>query len=235
MVLIAGHAVMVLTCNVDWRDQRMLYLATVETSPVSPVSQALAGEVYLSDPHVQERARLHYEQALRLSGDKQALRCLAHNAVGKLSMNLRDLDVAVWHLREAVELNKSAPVPRSNLALALSTIALSRGWPQAWEMCRRKAEEVLRLHDSHPDAYYVLGLWQLEWKKDAVRAAELFAEAVGLDPGFYGAYYALAVAYLEQGNLQKALRAARHAFTIEPMEQVRALIDVIQQRIGEDQ
>ena len=232
LVLAASHAVMTLARNAEWHDQRALYLATVESSPLSATSQAQAAEVYLSDPPVPERARLHYTKALELSGEKLALRCLAHNSVGRLSMDLGDLDIAVWHLREALALNKSQPVIRTNLALALTDIALAGGPEEAWAMGKQEAEKALSVDRRYPEANYVLGMWYLKRGRDPERAGELFGIAAGLDPALYGAHYGLALACLEQGKLQEALRAARDAFTIRPTEEARALMDAIQQRMA---
>ena len=233
--LVASYALMSVVRNADWRQQRTLYLATVASSPLSPTSHAWAGQAYLSEPVAPERAGLHYGRLLALSAEKPGLRCLAHNAIGKLSLDLGDPDVAIRHLREALALNDEIAVIHGNLALAWRNVATADGSEKAWEASRAEAEAALRRDLHYPDAYYALGLYYLDLDRDTRRAAELLAKATELDPGFYHAQFALAAACLANGDLESALRAAERALTIEPTGEARALVQTTRLRINATQ
>jgi tetratricopeptide (TPR) repeat protein len=144
------------------------------------------------------------------------VRFVAHSQLGKLKMDLGELDAAEIHLRDAVKIDPTHPVPRTNLALTLMQMGAERSLPEAWEMGRSEVAHVLREHPRHADAFFVLGYWYLERGNDPVRAAEALQQAVRLDVTFAGAAYLQSVALKRAGRTDEAEAALREACRRDP-------------------
>ncbi|MDP6107043.1 MAG: tetratricopeptide repeat protein [Candidatus Brocadiia bacterium] len=249
VVLAAGHACLAASGAGHWRTQRTLYLSTLRSSPDSPVSQEFAAEAYVSDPDTPQRAALHYRRCLELAGGKPHLQLLAHAGLGRFYARQGRLSSALLHLRSALRLDEALAGVRVSLAVVMLEMAMDENLPAGWALAKGHAERVLREEDDPPgDAYVVLGCWKLEMRKDPARAAALFAEAIREDPRLIlaaeaafdeavkknpedpEAHYQLALICAQQGNIEKALRAAGHALRIVPTQRAKDLIEELQSR-----
>ncbi len=249
VVLAAGHACLAASGAGHWRTQRTLYLSTLRSSPDSPVSQEFAAEAYVSDPDTPLRAALHYRRCLELAGGKPHLQLLAHAGLGRFYARQGRLSSALLHLRSALRLDEALAGVRVSLAVVMLEMAMDENLPAGWALAKGHAERVLREEDDPPgDAYVVLGCWKLEMRKDPARAAALFAEAIREDPRLIlaaeaafdeavkknpedpEAHYQLALICAQQGNIEKALRAAGHALRIVPTQRAKDLIEELQSR-----
>ena len=249
-MLALAHGLMAAQAAGQWRTQRSLYLATMRSSPASPISQDLAGLAYGDDPTTPERAVLHFRRALELSGGLPALQVVAHDNLGRIYAQNGRLAPAMMHLGEALRLNEGLAQVRGLLALVIVEMARTEGLPRAWELARGQAERALK--DGGPDglAYVALACRELYSAHDPEAAGALFEKAARLDPArnlaaqaaFEGAvranprdartHYQLALVYARQGKIEDALRAARAARRIEPTPEVIGLIEELERQAG---
>ncbi|MFW5923561.1 MAG: tetratricopeptide repeat protein, partial [Planctomycetota bacterium] len=218
--------------SVEWRDERRLYLSTLRSAPYSPWARTLAGEVYLSDPRVPERAYLHYRRALELSHEQPALRYVIHNALGQLTREMQRPAEAMAHYRQALELQPDSAVVRTNQALLWIQEGEKDESEELLEKGRAGLEQAIEIDPAYADAYFVLGYWEMEHGGDLEEAIDLFDRAVEKDKSFAAALEYKAHALLRMGRVRQALRAARRALTIQHSESVVSLIERIQNRLG---
>jgi len=218
--LILAHAGLTVQRNADWRGERSLYADTVSTAPDLPMAHLLAGQCLVREARGKSDLRLacaQYERARELAEEKPQVLFVACNQLGRINMDLGDMDEALLNLREAVRLDPRHPVPRTSLALVLMQMGQERGLPQGWELGKAEAESVLREHPKHADAYFVLGYWYYEKGDDARRAAEMFGRAAGLSPEFAGAAFMHALALKRAGDKPGAEAALREACRRDPL------------------
>ena len=152
ILLTVGWATQTVVRNGDWQSERTLYLSAVRTEPDRPLAQTLAAEVYLSDPHVPERAILHYRRALELADGKPALQFVIHNGLGQTHRTMGQMDRALAHYERALELKPDSPVVRTNMALLWIQLGEGEAGAEALEKGRRELERVARETPGYADA-----------------------------------------------------------------------------------
>ncbi len=231
IVLVVGLGAQTVMRTADWRNERRLYLSALRSDPYKPRAQTLAGEVFLSNPPVPERAYLHYSRALELAADQPGLRYVAQNALGKLSGRLHRPYEALMHYSRALELRPNSPTVRTNRALLLMQLGEEQKMDRMLERARAELEEVREHHPDYADAHFALGYWAMRHGKDPERAMELFDRAATLDDSFAAPLEYKARVLLQQGRRRQALREARRALTIRHSESLVSLIERIKSQL----
>ena len=111
----------------------------------------------------------------------------------------------------------------------------------AWDAAIMKAQEVIKLDDAQPDAYFVLGAASMA-NGDLPTAKENLMKAVELAPNHLHAWFNLAKVYEQLNELREALNAYRQIINAPPdpnqppefMNTVMAAIGELMKKISGD-
>ena len=190
--------------NRDWRDGPTLALATLRTTPTSPVFNSILGVEYrkLGD---YARAQPYLETALREArpeyyGDSYYL--------GSNLLSLGRYDEAEYMLRRAVQLRPVWPAALNNLGEA--QIKAGR-----YDEAVRTLGRIPELDRSYVGAYINLGTAYLGLG-DAERAARVFRDGLAISPAHAQLHNNLAVALKRLGRTDEALRERERAVALDP-------------------
>lgn len=118
--------------------------------------------------------------------------------------------------------------------LVSAEVSLKAG---AWEAAIMKAEEVLKLDESQPEAYFVIGSASMA-TGELEKAVENLTRAVELAPEHAHGWFNLGKVYEQRGDLEEALGAYQKVLANPPvddanfMEAVMAAIGALMKKIG---
>lgn len=121
-----------------------------------------------------------------------------HFVAGVAALQMRELQRASFHLREAVRRNPRRPDYLAQLALLLSTI-------RCFREAREAAEHAFELGPVDPLSLDALGVVFTQTNAHA-RAADVFARALELKPGTASLHFNLATSLMFIGDLESAAR-----------------------------
>ncbi len=201
--VLAAFSVRTWVRNQDWRDNFTLALATLRTSPTSPIFNRILGVEYRRRGEY-ARAQPYLETALRearpeYSGDSYNL--------GNNLLSLGNYDEAERMFRRALELRPDWSDAMNNLG-------------QVQMLTGRNAEAVrtltriLELDRSYLGAYNNLGTAYLDLG-DAQGAARVFREGLTVAPANAQLHFNLAVALKALGQTAEALRERERAVALD--------------------
>ena len=158
------------TRNAAWRDEKSLWVDTVEKSPSSAVAREFLCYAYLQKREL-EAALRECRESIRLD----SRRTNAHVNQGAVLLELGRSEEAVASYREAIALNPRSFEARFGSGTAL---LLAGRFSQARDALMAAAA----LNDGHPLVHDMLGIAQAQ-TGDAVAAERSFRRAIELDPG----------------------------------------------------
>lgn len=200
MLIFAGRT---LRRNADWRDNLTLGLATLASSPNSPLMNDLVGREFAAR-HDFQRAVGYYQNALRSAPGAPIVE--SHLGVALLSTG--DVQGAVDALSTAV---RSAPENadlHGNLALAYMRANRS-------EDAIRELTESSRLEPSSAKPHINLGILQSSAGRLDLAEQELH-QAIQLDPASFEARVDLGFVYLKANRLEDAITVLLDAVRLNP-------------------
>ncbi len=160
---------------------------------------------------------LQHHQANRLQEAEQIYRQVlevepnnsdALHLLGVIAYQVKNYDVAVDLISQAIQINDTAPNFYNSLGNALS----DQGKLEEALACYR---QVLALVPNFAEAYRNLGV---VFKNQGLldEALEHYQRAIHLEPNLVDAHISLGVVFLEQGLLTKAIESCERAFALNP-------------------
>jgi tetratricopeptide (TPR) repeat protein len=235
--VVVALALRTLRRNLDWTDNLTLALATLETSPRSPLMNAIAGKEYAARGDL-ERATRHAELVVRESPSVaqghlqlakfyldrgipgpsiaeygQVLRLdpnnlEAHNNLGVIYLRTERMDSAVAHFQASKRINPNSAEPRINLGIVYS--ALGR-----FAEAESELVAALRMRPSSQEAHINLGTVYLKQKR-LDDAASQFKSAVDINPRNPEAHNNVGYVYLQKGLVNQAIDEFKLALSLRP-------------------
>jgi len=224
LILTAGHGTVAVLRNRDWHTERSLAASSVSTAPHVARAHLAMGMVYDVRMGLRRRASQHYRRAVELA----PMMAVAHNKLGRMSLELGALEEAVFHLKLSSSLRPDDPIMQTDLANALGFWHLTRSGrlEEAVEMFGK----VEKLDPHYAEASYHKGV-ALQRLGRTEQAEAAYTEALRRRPRYYEPLYALALLHFENGELERALREAGLACTIKATDEVRSLLSAIKQEL----
>jgi len=174
--------------------------------------------------HLQEAEQI-YRQVLEVEPNNSD----ALHLLGVIAYQVKNYDVAVDLISQAIQINDTAPNFYNSLGNALS----DQGKLEEALACYR---QVLALDPNFAEAYRNLGV---VFKNQGLldEALEHYQRAIDLQPDLVDAHTSLGVVFLEQGLLTKAIESCERAFALNPdaVEPLNNLANALKEggRIGE--
>jgi Flp pilus assembly protein TadD len=206
VVLLLGYGARTVARNVDWRDERSIYEATLRLAPESARVHTNLGRVlWLSGD--KERARQEFARAIELRPNHWQT-ADAHNHLGLIYQQEGRQQEAFAEFRRAIELYPRSSSPYVNLAVTLQ--ALGRN-----DDARRALEQALVLDPRNADAHNNLGNIYFN-AGDLARAREHYLRAISLNPENPEAHNNLGSVYFNQGRPDLAEQAFRTSLQLNP-------------------
>ena len=153
--------------------------------------------------HLQEAEQI-YRQVLEVEPNNSD----ALHLLGVIAYQVKNYDVAVDLISQAIQINDTAPNFYNSLGNALS----DQGKLEEALACYR---QVLALDPNFAEAYRNLGV---VFKNQGLldEALEHYQRAIDLQPDLVDAHTSLGVVFLEQGLLTKAVESCERAFALNP-------------------
>lgn len=215
-----------------WRDAVTLFGHAVAVDPKNPIAHLNLG-VALSERGELERAKVHYEEALRLRPHYAEV----VNALGNAALDRGDTAEAIAHYSAALRIAPTYAIALNNLGYALARAGRIREAIPAYEEALRidpalgKAENnlgiarartgdlaaarahfeaAIRLDPRHADALSNLGALMVAGG-DAAAGLAYIDRALAVRPDLGGAHANRALALVELGRWQEAWEAVRRA------------------------
>lgn len=174
--------------------------------------------------HLQEAEQI-YRQILEVEPNNSD----ALHLLGVIAYQVKNYDVAVDLISQAIQINDTAPNFYNSLGNALS----DQGKLEEALACYR---QVLALDPNFAEAYRNLGV---VFKNQGLldEALEHYQRAIDLQPDLVDAHISLGVVFLEQGLLTKAIESCEQALVLNPdaVEPLNNLANALKEggRIGE--
>jgi len=167
-------------------------------------------------------SRVLFERALAVTSHNW----LAHNNLGIVYLERREMTDAAAHFREAVRLRPAMVEARYNLGLSLEG---QSAFDEAIEVYR----SLLRDHPGHPPSLLRLSLLARA-TGDAAEARSLLEQVVESEPRNAPAWLALARMLLEEGDVDRAANCAASALRIDAqLDEAELILADIAMRRGE--
>jgi protein O-mannosyl-transferase len=149
-----------------------------------------------------------WRHALAIAERSNFKSSVAHYNLGKTVGSRGDLEEAIAHYRQALQIDPAYAKAHNNLGNALFV----RG---ELEEAIEHYRQALKIDPAHAKAHYNLGV-ALTRRGDLEEAIGHFRRAVGIDPAYVKAHYNLGVALARRGNLEEAIGHFRQALRIQP-------------------
>jgi Flp pilus assembly protein TadD len=205
-VLVVGYGVRTVRRNVDWRDGRAIYEATLRFAPGSARVHTNLGRVYwmAGDPAAAMR---EFTRAIELRPDDRQT-ADAYNHRGIIYTQANRPEEAIAEFRRAIELAPRNPVLYVNLSLALQSAGRT-------DDGRRALEDALALDPRNAIAHSNLGNISFN-RGDLADARRHYLQALALDPELADAHNNLGSVYLRQGRPDLAEPCFRRALALDP-------------------
>lgn len=193
-----------------------------ELDPSEPLNWLVLGRIYsalaqagIADAY--ERAGAAFDRARALSPTNPAIALLR----AQLEARAEDVASARTYAEEAVRMKRNF----TEALLFLSQLdILENNVASAIE----RTESIISIEPNNPARYYQLGILESA-TGDIASAIAAFERAVALDPQYANARYFLALAYVEDGRTDDALRELAVVAELNPDNQeLAALIDQIE-------
>jgi tetratricopeptide (TPR) repeat protein len=191
--------------NLDWRDDRTLYQATLRFTESARVHGNL-GRVYWMEGDV-ERAKHELDRAIELrprhwqTADAYNQRGVIYQQEGRHAEALREFE-------RAIQLYPRNPAPYVNLATTLQAFGRI-------DDARRALETAIGLDPRYASAYVNLGNVFFN-AGDLARARDLYTKAIALDPQLGDAHQNLGAVYFHEGRFALAADSFRTALRLNP-------------------
>jgi tetratricopeptide (TPR) repeat protein len=187
--------------NRNWATEESLWAQSVRYGGKALAHHNYAMSIVDSDP---EKAREHYEQALRMSPNH----IYASIGLAMLELRLGETDAAFERLHMMTTLNPKWGMPRYWLAVAYETIGdREAALGPALEAANLDGRSLRFQHKA------ATLLQRNGRQKDAI---EYFERVVRINPDFQQAEFALAFAYQKAGQSSKAIAAYRNFLERNP-------------------
>jgi Flp pilus assembly protein TadD len=215
-VLVLAYGIRTAVRNVDWRDERSIYEATLRLVPGSARVHSNLGRVHWMTGD-KERARQEFDHAITLApNDWQTAD--AHNYRGLIYQQEGRHQEAFQEFSRAIELNRRSPHAYVNLATTLQ--ALGR-----MDDARKALESALVLDPRQASAHVNLGNMLFN-AGDLANAREHYLRALALNPENPEAHNNLGSVYFNQGRPDLAEREYRASLGLNPNQ------PMVQQNLG---
>jgi Flp pilus assembly protein TadD len=209
-VLIAAYGVRSARRNLEWRDDRTFYEATLRLAPDSARVHSNLGRVYWTSGDV-ERAKREFARAIELRPDSWQT-ADTHNDLGVIYQQEGRHPEAVQEFRRAIELFPRNAGPYVNLATSLEALGRVPDAQQA-------LEHAIALNSGLDSAYTNLG--NIFFNRGEVsRARDLYLKAVTLNPEDADNYNNLGSAYFAERRFDLAVKSFRTALQLNSRSEV---------------
>jgi len=152
---------------------------------------------------------------------------VAHNNLGKALAEQENLEKAIGHYSEALQINPDCALVRENLGLALAR----KG---ELDEAIKQFSHALRIVPNYAKAHYNLGVALASGGKHE-KAIHHFSQAVKLDPNYAKAHFNLGAELANQGSLETAIDHFSEALRITPdfpgaKHYIKRALEAIQKR-----
>jgi protein O-mannosyl-transferase len=191
--------------NLDWRDDRTLYQATLRFTESARVHGNLA-RVYWIEGDV-ERAKHELDRAIELR-PRHWQTADAYNQRGVIYQQEGRHAEALQEFQRAIELYPRNPAPYVNLATTLQAFGRI-------DEARRALETAITIDPRYASAYVNLGNVFFN-AGDLARARELYTKAIALDPHLGDAHQNLGAVFFHEGRYALAADSFRTALRLNP-------------------
>ena len=192
--------------NLDWRDDRTLYQATLRFAPESARVHGNLGRVYWMEGDV-EAAKRELDRAIELR-PRHWQTADAYNQRGVIYQQEGRHPEALQDFQRAIELYPRNPAPYVNLATTLQAFGRI-------DDARRALETAIAIDPRYASAYVNLGNLLFN-AGDLARARELYTKAIALDPELGDAHHNLGAVYFREGRFALAADSFRTALRLNP-------------------
>ncbi len=214
--LLLAYGVRTAIRNLDWRDERTIFEATLRLAPESARVHTNLGRVHWQ-ARDNDRARQEFDRAIELQpNDWQTAD--AHNYRGLIYQQAGRHQEAFVEFRRAIELNRRSPSAYVNLGTTLQ--ALGR-----MDEARQALESALVLDPRNAGAYVNLGNMLFN-AGNLAHAREHYLRAIALDPENPEAHNNLGSVYFNEGRPDLAEREYRTSLRLNPNQ------PMVQQNLG---
>jgi protein O-mannosyl-transferase len=203
LVVVVAYGGLTIHRNLDWRDGRTFYQATLRLAPHSARAWTNLGQAYHEAGDL-EKAREAYERALQLS---PAAADVVQN-LGVIEATEGRPAKALAAYERALAMDTSLADPHNNLG----NIYREQG---KYEEAEREFRAALRIDPSHAAARSNLGL-TLQAMGQADEAEESFLAALRIDPDSASAHSNLGNVYFRRGELERARAEYLTAIRLNP-------------------
>ena len=204
-VLVLAYGARTARRNLDWRDDRTLYQATLRFTDSARVHGNL-GRVYWMEGDV-EPAKRELDRAIELrprhwqTADAYNQRGVIYQQEGRHAEALQDF-------QRAIELYPRNPAPYVNLATTLQAFGRI-------DDARQALETAIAVDPRYASAYVNLGNVFFN-AGDLARARDLYTKAIALDPQLGDAHQNLGAVYFHEGRFALAADSFRTALRLNP-------------------
>jgi tetratricopeptide (TPR) repeat protein len=181
----------------------------------------LLGQAYNQNGRLEEAAE-EFRKVLELNPESAA----AHHNLGVTYYQLQDLQSAVSEFETALGIDPDDADTRYQLGATYLTLALSGSSstaafdPELLDQAMEQFNAALELREGMPEALVGLGNILIQ-QKDYDAAIEALQQAIASVPDSREAYYGLASAYAQSGNIDQACEAFKHFLTLDPPDNWR--------------
>jgi len=189
--------------NLDWRENKTIYLATARYSPESPRAHYNLGNIYLSEGQLNDAVR-EFTESIRIKDwDPKS-----HSNMGKALLGLNRIPEAVREFEVTVVLEPESPT-------GLIKLGAVYGIAGRLDESIRVLLKAIALDPGQPDAYNNLGsvYTRLERYDEAERT---YRVALRLNPRMVEAIFNLGVVYYYQGRFNEAEKRMEKALQLDP-------------------
>jgi tetratricopeptide (TPR) repeat protein len=182
--------------NYEWSDEFRFWKLTALREPLSSNAHSQLGVEYIRRGFVDE-AKGEFETALRLSDKLPSIINNKGNLAG-IYRRKKDYTKAISLLNELTKIYPAPPRVYENMGIIYMEMGRESEALRAWV-------KELRNYPQSPGIYVMLGLYELDHKKNVDRAQKLFQEALRLEPDDYLGYYGLGRVEDNRGNIAQAV------------------------------
>jgi len=188
----------------------------VEQAPNNRDAHFLLGQAYNQNGEL-SKAVDAYRKVLEIEPESAA----AHHNLGVTYYQLQDLRAAMDQFEKALEIDPDDADTHYQLGAAYLTLALSGsepgspGDPELLEQATAEFETALELRENMPEALIGLGNVQLQ-QGNYSAAIDALQQALESVPNSREAHYALAGAFAQSGNIEKACETYDQFLSLDP-------------------
>jgi tetratricopeptide (TPR) repeat protein len=176
----------------------------------------LLGQAYNQDGQL-EKAADEFRKVLELNPESAA----AHHNLGVTYYQLQDLQSAIDEFESALEIDADDPDTHYQLGATYLTLAISGSAsttavdPDLLAEATKEFNTALELREGMPEALIGLGNVSMQLG-DYENAIDTLQQAIESVPDSREAYYGLASAYAQSGNIDRACETYKHFLSLDP-------------------